>query len=141
MLEIIQSDFSARPEKFFSEDDPFYDANPGGWRISMRSTAWKPPTDIYETEDTFGVRVEIAGMREEDFIVQLEGRYLSIHGTRSESTGRKAYHQMEIRFGEFAIELELPAPVISTEVQASYNEGFLMVQLPKAKPRQIIIKE
>jgi HSP20 family molecular chaperone IbpA len=31
------------------------------WHV--RASAWNPPTDIYETEDHFVVRVEIAGMR------------------------------------------------------------------------------
>ena len=46
----------------------------------MRTPVWRPPTDVYELEETLVVRVEIAGMREEDFIIQLNGRILSIRG-------------------------------------------------------------
>ena len=35
------------------------------WQV--RSSVWSPPTDLYETEQFFVVKVEIAGMREEDF--------------------------------------------------------------------------
>ncbi|MBN1146914.1 MAG: Hsp20/alpha crystallin family protein [Anaerolineales bacterium] len=105
----------------------------------MRTPAWRPPTDVYEFEETLVVRVEIAGMREEDFSIQLNGRLLSIRGARQDVAERRAYHQMEIRFGEFSIDLELPFDVESEQVQATYSNGFLRVQLPKARPRHIPI--
>ena len=37
------------------------------WQV--RSSVWSPPTDVYETEEAYVVRVEIAGMREDDFEV------------------------------------------------------------------------
>ena len=42
------------------------------WQV--RSSVWHPPTDVYETEDDFIVKVEIAGMRDEDFTVAAENR-------------------------------------------------------------------
>jgi HSP20 family molecular chaperone IbpA len=46
---------------------------------------------------------------------------------------------MEIRFGEFNIEIELPFAVDEEQVRAVYDKGFLRVQFPKAHPRQVII--
>jgi HSP20 family protein len=109
------------------------------WRLSIRSPSWQPPADVYEAEDNLIVRVEIAGMREEDFAIELNGRILSIRGVRQDFPGRRAYHQMEIRFGEFSVELELPCNVDAGQVQAVYERGFLRVQLPKVQPRQINI--
>jgi len=119
-----------------STDAPLFD----NWRLSMRTPAWRPPTDVYEWEETLVVRVEIAGMREQDFAIQLNGRILTIRGTRQDLPERRAYHQMEIRFGEFNIDLELPSHVDADQVQATYSDGFLRVQLPKARSRQIPIK-
>jgi HSP20 family molecular chaperone IbpA len=48
---------------------------------------------------------------------------------------------MEIRFGEFASELELPGAIQADAIQANYADGFLWVILPKAKPRHIPIEE
>lgn len=104
-------------------------------RPQVRSHAWRPPTDMYETEDNIIVRVEIAGLNEQDFAIQLEGQNLSIHGVRSDLPERRAYYQMEIRFGEFISELELPAPIIPEAVEATYREGFLRIVLPKAQPK------
>ena len=40
------------------------------WQV--RSHVWSPPTDQYETEAAFVIRVEVAGMREDDFEVAIE---------------------------------------------------------------------
>lgn len=119
----------------------YIELGPFSWRLTMRSAAWRPPTDLYETENAVVVRVEIAGMREDDFIIELNGRILAIRGIRQDQSERRAYHQMEIQFGEFAIELELPQHVEADQVEAVYNNGFLRVSLPKARPRQISIAE
>ncbi|MFZ5880095.1 MAG: Hsp20/alpha crystallin family protein [Chloroflexota bacterium] len=105
------------------------------WQVY--SSIWSPPTDMYETEDDLVVRVEIAGMKEDDFEVVLENNVLLIGGTRAESADRRAYHQMEIRFGKFATSVALPASVDIETARAEYKEGFLTVTLPKAKPNQI----
>lgn len=119
----------------------FTDTGPLGWRITLRSTAWRPPTDVFEIEDTIVVRVEIAGMREEDFVIELNGRNLMVRGTRQDTPQRGVFHQMEIRFGEFSIELELPSHIEADQVQAVYSDGFLRIHLPKARPRQIPVVE
>jgi HSP20 family protein len=97
-----------------------------------RASIWCPPTDVYETEEGFVVKVEIAGMREEDFEVAIENNVLLISGTRQDSTERRAYYQMEIRSGKFEIALEIPEPTKVEMAVAEYRDGFLLVNLPKA---------
>jgi len=121
--------------------DTQFEVSPFGWRITTRSPAWRPPTDVFEIENTVVVRVEIAGMREEDFSIELNGRNLLVRGSRQDISERRAFHQMEIHFGEFAIELELPNYIEADQVQAVYSDGFLRIHLPKARPRQIPIAE
>lgn len=95
--------------------------------------------DIYEIEDSLVVRVEIAGMDENDFNIELKNRQLWITGSRQEAPERRAYHRMEIRFGEFSIAIDLPASIETDQVQAQYDDGFLKVIMPKIQPRQIQI--
>lgn len=117
------------------------DADPLKWRLIARSHIWQPPTDVYETEEAIIVRIEVAGMQDDDFSIELDGRYLMIRGIRSDVNERRAYHQMEIRFGEFSVEIELPAPVVASQVEAVYRNGFLIVTLPKVRPYQIRIED
>ena len=108
------------------------------WQV--RSSVWSPPTDVYETEEAYVIRVEIAGMREDDFEVLLENDTLLISGSRPDLTERRAYQQMEIRFGKFLTALNLPGPVSIEQARAEYKDGFLTVVLPKATPNKIKVE-
>jgi len=108
------------------------------WQVSF--SGWNPPTDVYETEDGFVIRVEIAGLRDADFEVVIENQILRINGQRTDSNERRAYHQMEIRFGKFEIAVEIPVPVEIERALAEYKDGFLKVQLPKASPKPIEVE-
>ncbi len=116
------------------------DTGQQNWRHALRSH-WQPPIDVYETEDSLFVRIEIAGMDENDFEIALNGKTLTIRGARQDLLEKRAFYQMEIHYGEFLIELELPQPIIAEQVQAIYKNGFLRVELPKALSRQIPINE
>jgi HSP20 family protein len=110
------------------------------WRIISRPHAWRPLTDVYEMEDTIVIRVEIAGMRESDFTISLVERNLTIRGIRQDTSERRAYHQMEIPFGDFSTEIELPYQIVSDKVEAIYREGFLKITLPIAQPKHIKVE-
>jgi len=105
------------------------------WQV--QSNIWSPPTDLYETEEAYIVRVEIAGMREEDFEVSYENSVLVISGARSDMPERRAYHQMEIGFGKFASAVGLRQPVEVENAAAEYDNGFLTVTLPKTRPNEV----
>ena len=103
---------------------------------SVRSTTWSPPTDLYETEENCVIKVEVAGMRDEDFEVAFENNILMIRGHRPDRTEKPAYHQMEIRFGRFEIAVEIPVMVDIEKAIAEYKDGFLVIILPKVHSKQ-----
>jgi len=111
-----------------------------GWQVGIHSYEWSPPTDVYETDASFVVRLEVAGMREADFTIKFEDTFLLISGIRKENPERRAYHQMEIRFGDFSTAVELPLDVDVNKANAEYQDGFLNIILPKLKPTTISIK-
>jgi len=103
------------------------------WQV--RST-WSPPTDVYETEENCLIKLEIAGMRDEDFEVAFENNILIIRGNRPDLNERRAYYQMEIRFGKFEIAIEIPVMVNIEKATAGYQDGFLVIVLPKINSNQ-----
>jgi HSP20 family protein len=103
------------------------------WQV--RST-WSPPTDVYETEENCVIKLEIAGMRDEDFEVAFENNVLIIRGNRPDLNERRAYYQMEIRFGKFEIAVEIPLMVNIEKATAGYQDGFLVIVLPKINSNQ-----
>lgn len=104
------------------------------WHV--RSHTWSPPTDLYETEENCVIKVEVAGMRDEDFEVAFENNILMIRGQRSDQNEKRAYHQMEIRFGRFEIAVEIPVVVDIEKASADYKDGFLVIRLPKVNSKQ-----
>ena len=110
------------------------------WQVSARSYSWSPPTDVFETDASFVIRVEVAGMRESDFTIEVENNFLVISGMRQEAPERRAYQQMEIRFGEFSTAIEVPHGVNVSKAIADYQDGFLQVVLPKISPTTVNIE-
>jgi len=108
------------------------------WQV-VYSTWWSPPTDVYETQEEYVVRVEMAGMHESNFEVLYDKGLLTITGTRPDVPHRRAYHQMEIRTGKFSTTVDLPGPIDADRSRAEYIDGFLVVTLPKAAPNSIPI--
>jgi HSP20 family protein len=110
--------------------------------MGLHGNIWRPPTDVYETADAMVVRVEIAGMTEGDFTIDLDRRTLVISGRRLDRSGSKiAYQQMEVSYGEFRAEVYLPGAINQAAVEATYRDGFLMVTLPKAGARRVPVAD
>ena len=111
------------------------------WLSAGRPQPWRPPTDVYETEGKVVVKVEVAGMSEQDFAISLSNRSLRISGTRHDPDLKQAYLQLEIPYGHFCTEVFLPYAVAYDEIEANYESGFLTVVLPRAEVRHVPIKD
>ncbi len=112
-----------------------------GWVVERHNHLWHPPTDVYETDEQFVVLVEIAGVRPTDFSLAYADRRLTIAGVRHDpGPHHRAYHQFEVHFGEFRVDVDLPAPVADERIDAQYRDGFLRVTLPKLRTQHIPIE-
>lgn len=105
----------------------------------MHPHAWQPPTDLYETEDSYTIRIEIAGMNEEDFSVHYAENHISIYGKRQPFNPKCAYHRLEIPFGEFSTTIQIPENIDIEKASADYENGFLTIHIPKYKAIDIHI--
>lgn len=108
---------------------------------SAGARAWSPALDVYEDADTVTVKVELAGMKKEDFEISLEDGALTVSGKRELEENRESFRS-ERFFGSFSRTIALPAPVKQDDVKATYEDGILTVVLHKAdeaKPRKITV--
>ena len=94
---------------------------------------WRPATDVAETTRSIEVTVDLAGVDEDDFEVQLFDNGLVVEGRRHlPSCGEDAvYHAAGIPQGLFRLELPLPARIDPDGVEARYERGLLHIMLPK----------
>lgn len=111
-----------------------------GYMVFRPNSQFTPPTDVIEFDDKVLVIIEIAGMKASDFSVSLSTNQLTVSGTRERpSFPGGAYHQVEIGYGDFRVEVALPWPVDQDDVTAAYREGFLQIELPRRADRAIRI--
>ncbi len=102
-------------------------------------THWRPPTDVLESSSGLVVKVELAGVSEDDIDITLFEDALLVAGRRREEYPEDVdcqslqcrYHESGIRYGEFQVEVYLPLAVDSERVTARYDRGFLYVTLPR----------
>jgi HSP20 family protein len=101
-------------------------------------SSWQPAADVYETEESLVVQVELAGVREEDIDITLFADHLSVAGTRRNRTSATAaYHLAGILYGLFTVTVPVMADVDRDGVEASFEDGLLTVVLPKAVSHQL----
>jgi HSP20 family protein len=110
-------------------------------RVSYQTNYYRPPVDVIETEKYFLVRIEIAGVNEKDFSIKFDKNALIISGFRQDPMKNHSFHQMEISFGEFEITIHLPKQIDRDSIKAEYKIGFLEINLIKAVPHEIYIKD
>ena len=97
------------------------------------SRTWRPPTDVYETDEAVIVKIEVAGMHPDDFSISFSDRILTVEGVRKDVEAKLTYHCLEIPYGEFRTRVLIPGSYVQEEIDARYENGYLYVMLPKSK--------
>jgi len=99
---------------------------------------------VDERENRVTVKLELVGMRREDFEIELKDGLLTIAGQRKLERKTKEGEPLrrERFFGKFSRSVSLPAKVDESAVTASYKDGILVVVLPKSEktePKRVTI--
>ncbi len=100
---------------------------------------WRPPADIHETPDAILVKMELAGMREDNIEITLYENALVVAGLREDDSDHDesiCYHEAQVCYGPFRADILLPAAVRADAVEATYQNGFLRVKLLKTAPSE-----
>ena len=121
------------PQHFADELEVYFNEYLRGSPVGFVSSAkWRPPADIYETEDAFVVVMDIAGVQPDGFNVSFDDGVLIIGGERrDQASGRREYHAMEVRVGPFERRFRFAQPVDQASLKATYELGFLEIRLAK----------
>lgn len=113
----------------------------GFYAFSPNET-WTPLVNLYESEESYIVCVDLAGVVKDEIDLQVHRQCLTLRGNRQvptqprEDAGdvpvpRYRVHLMEIDHGHFVREVELPCDVESDKIVAEYRNGLLWIELPK----------
>lgn len=99
-------------------------------------------SNVFESDKSVVVRLEIPGLEKENTAVEVVGNTLIVSGEKrfegEHSEGR--YRVFQCAYGSFQRSVRLPVPVRADQAKADYRRGILEINLPKAqaaRPRTI----
>jgi HSP20 family protein len=95
-----------------------------------------PPIDLYETDDAVILAVDVPGIDLTRLHVSANDRQVRIEGACRPHTIQGRYLQMERCHEEFTRPLMLPVAVDPHRAVARYEQGVLIVTLPKIRDRR-----
>jgi len=98
-----------------------------------------PSLDIVETDKSFQIEAEMPGVKKEDLKIAIDNRRVTIEADVKRESERKEgenvlYAEREIR--RYARSITLPVEVADEGAQAKFENGVLMLTLPKKEPAQ-----
>ena len=115
-------------DKFFSE----FFAN----RDPMTAGPHVPPVNIAETDSALHVELELPGVEEKDIDVEVLGNQLVVKATREFDEEKADWHAVEHRYGSISRRILLPRGLDTDAVSATFRNGVLRIDVPKAEPAQ-----
>ncbi|PIZ36642.1 MAG: hypothetical protein COY37_08180, partial [Candidatus Aquicultor secundus] len=99
---------------------------------------WMPSADIYQKENKLIVTMDLPDVDPKDIDVSVVENTLRIKGERkhTEEAKKENYYRSERFYGSFERVIELPMPVKTEDVEATYKDGVLTIDLPVAEEKK-----
>jgi HSP20 family protein len=96
-------------------------------------SSFLPTVDMAETDKDVTLSVELPGMEEKDFHVDVEDEHVVISGEKREEheDKQRQWHYREQRYGRFQRVIALPPGTKPDEATARFRKGTLTVTVPK----------
>jgi HSP20 family protein len=127
------SPFGADFDRLFDDDDvaisPF--------RPRFRGLAF-PSVNVKQTDKDIILTADIPGLKEEDLQLEVGDDFVDLSGERreEEKTDEEGYFRQEVRYGNFARRIPLPAEVNANKAEATIKDGLLKLVIPKLTPEK-----
>lgn len=103
----------------------------------------KPKADIFETENNFGIIINLPGVTKDNIKIKMEKNILEIMAKSNyEKFSDKNFIHNESSFGNFYRRFNLSDSIAIENISATLENGQLLLELPKkewVKPRTINI--
>jgi HSP20 family protein len=113
------------------------------WVEGSRERKRRLPLDVYTTPEEIVISASLPGLTPDDVDISIEGDTLTIRGELQQPLENVNYLFQERVHGEFSRTLTLNVPVEAEDAEAVFENGVLILTLPKAeetKPKVIKVK-
>jgi HSP20 family protein len=92
------------------------------------------PVDIVEVENGFRIQAPVPGFKPEEVEVTFSDGVLTINAKHSEERKQEEgnYLRRETAYGNYLRQISLPGNIKADEITATFDDGVLTVQVPRA---------
>ena len=123
--------------------DELFHQFPAAWGKDSHHQYAYPPANINETTDAYHVAISAPGRNKEDFSIQVDNNLLTISFEKKAEAEQANYKTIrkEFSFRSFKRSFSLDEKIDTTGIQAKYENGVLLVLLPKKEEVKIAPKQ
>ncbi len=133
-----------QPWDLLGDIDQFVNGLIGATRpdTGSREAQYSPAVDVFENDDAYTVRIDLAGVSTDDLDVTIDAGVLTIVADRPSDYndggdgGDGKIIRRERRYGRFSRSIALAEDVLEDSIAARYENGVLTLNLPKAVKKQ-----
>ena len=109
-----------------------------GYSLDTLAGECTPPIDVYETDASLEISVDLPGVDPASVRVLVKGSVVLIAGDKAPRRGRgdSSFHLVERGFGRFARTVRYTAACDTARAHAELAKGELRISLPKVADRR-----
>ncbi|WP_317174008.1 Hsp20/alpha crystallin family protein [Mucilaginibacter myungsuensis] len=106
-------------------------------------TARVPAANISESDLHYHIELAAPGLKKEDFKLSLDRNVLSVNveQQKEQSQGQKSYNKREFSYGSWVRSFTLPDSANVEQIDATYNDGILMIDIAKREEAKAIRRQ
>lgn len=96
---------------------------------------WHPRTDLAENEASYLIHLDLPGMTKENITISFHDEVLTVKGERSRAAAAEGttFYRTERLYGTFSRSFRMPKPVKAHDIKATFEQGVLTIEVPKAE--------
>ena len=102
----------------------------------------RPKINTLESDDAYSIELATPGFQRDELKIDLKGTTLVVEGKREEKEEEtaKKFKRREFYYTNFTKSFELPESLDVNNIEASYENGVLLINLPKVKEEDKVEK-
>lgn len=128
-----------RVENFPTLFDDFFKPWREWFDMGWDKVSTVPSVNVTEADKEYKISVAAPGLQKDDFKVNVDGNMITISAERSTSSEEKEekFTRKEYNFTSFSRTFTLPDNVMADKIEARYENGELMLMLPKVVDEKV----
>ena len=108
-------------------------------REEQKNRDFHPNINTRETEESYHLEIELAGVKKEDVEIKIDEDLLTVSGERKirNDIQSEEYQKIESKYGLFSRSFILPKNVDRENISAQYEDGKLYISIKKEETKKV----